>query len=105
MRPICLMAALVAAFFVSSAWAQPQCMPREVMTGGLVGKYGERLIGRGLTQPHGQKFELFIAPETGTWSAIVTLPTGLSCWIGRRSRQIVTPNSKGSDFQSNRRGW
>jgi hypothetical protein len=76
------MAALVAAFFAAPAWAQTQCLPREVVARGLAEKYGERLIARGLTDPRGQKFEIFVAPDTGTWSAVVTWPSGQSCWIG-----------------------
>jgi hypothetical protein len=82
MRTVCRIAALVAAFFAAPAWAQPPCMPRDDLARGLAERYGERLVARGLTDPQGQRFEVFVAPDTGTWSAIVTLPTGLACWIG-----------------------
>ncbi|MEM1386855.1 MAG: hypothetical protein AAF748_12950 [Pseudomonadota bacterium] len=55
-----------------------QCAPREKMVETLASKYGEVLAAGGL---RGEKHvvEIWAAPDTGSWTAIVTTAQGISC--------------------------
>ena len=73
-------AILAASLAASAAQAGEKCAPRPQVIERLVSGYGEtrQSIGLGGEQ---QVIETFAAAETGTWTIIVTLPTGMSCVI------------------------
>lgn len=54
------------------------CAPHASMVAQLVEKYGETRQSIGLTSGN-QLVELFASSETGSWSIIVTRPTGMTC--------------------------
>ncbi len=60
------------------ALAQSTCAPREALIKQLDGKYKETLTGGGLRNDN-QVLEIWTAPETGTWTALLTSANGLSC--------------------------
>ncbi len=65
-------------------WAQDQsgenCAAYEIVIAQLADKYGERRQSIGLSGS-GQVVEMFASPETGSWTIIVTRPSGISCLI------------------------
>jgi hypothetical protein len=82
-------ASLAAATFVltPSATASP-CGRHEELADYLAKHFFERRLGAGLTRD-GKLLEIFIS-EKGTWTILVSLPTGISCivsegtdWHGR----------------------
>jgi hypothetical protein len=60
------------------ATADP-CGPHKELTRHLADHYSERHRGRGLTRD-GRLLEILIS-EKGTWTVLVSLPTGLSCIV------------------------
>jgi len=70
--------ALAVAISANFAWAQSSnCAPRAQVLERLVSDFGESVTFEGL---FGQGiFELHLSTETGTWTATVTLPTGVTC--------------------------
>ena len=62
------------------AFAQPSrvCAPRATVVEQLEGSWGEVRRSAGLGASN-RLIELFVAEETGTWTIIATLPTGLTC--------------------------
>jgi predicted butyrate kinase (DUF1464 family) len=75
------LAIAVLALSATPALAQQPCAPShavmaEALTGG---KYREQPTFMGITSGSGAKFELWLNPETGTWTATVEQPTGATC--------------------------
>lgn len=61
------------------AMAQPQnCGPRDLLVAQLTKKYGEVPAAGGLRSAS-QMMEIWAAPETGSWTALVTTAEGISC--------------------------
>jgi hypothetical protein len=64
---------------MASASAQDEqvCADREEVTASLIGQWGElpTVVGRTPTQV----MEVWLNPETGTWTLVITSPTGVSC--------------------------
>ncbi len=54
------------------------CAPRDAVVSRLATKYGEVLAAGGLRNA-GQLVEIWAAPDTGHWTALVTTPEGISC--------------------------
>lgn len=72
---------LVGAIFASAVHAQQaQCAPTAQVLDALVNKYGEQQITHGAT-PSGAIIQVWANAETGTWSAIVHRPDGVSCLV------------------------
>lgn len=61
--------------------APAACALRDVLAARLETKYGEAVLGRGLTA-EGAMVEIWASPGTGTWSIVVTSPAGLACLLG-----------------------
>lgn len=74
----------VGAFFLSgttSAQAQSnQCAARDQVVERLGEKYGETRQSIGLGANNGV-VEVFASDETGTWTIIITMPTGVACLV------------------------
>ncbi len=60
------------------ARAQANCAPRETVIERLKTGYGEGLAGGGL-QSAAQIVEVWAAPETGTWTILMTRADGNTC--------------------------
>jgi hypothetical protein len=77
-------AALGAAFLllvcVSEAAAQAVCLPRGQALEHLAAKYGEAPVARGVTGIGGL-LEVLASPSGGTWTILVTRPSGRSCVV------------------------
>ncbi len=60
--------------------AQQVCAPHEKAALQLEEKFDEQVIGRGLTPNGKAMFELFVS-ESGSWTVIVSEPSGRSCVV------------------------
>ena len=60
--------------------AQQVCVPHEKVKLQLEEKFDEQVIGRGLTPNGKAMFELFVS-ESGSWTVIVSEPSGRSCVV------------------------
>jgi hypothetical protein len=63
-----------------AAAAEQLCLPREDAIAQLGAQFGERPIGRGLTQGGETMVELFVS-ASGTWTVMLTDTAGLSCLV------------------------
>ncbi|MBN2906614.1 MAG: hypothetical protein JXJ18_07900 [Rhodobacteraceae bacterium] len=62
------------------AQTPPQCGPRADVLATLAARYGEARQALGLAA-NSAVVELLANPETGSWTIIATLPSGISCLI------------------------
>lgn len=80
-------AAAIAALLTLPAQAEANCGPRQNVVEQLTEKYGEAPYVRGLaasppntpTNASPPMVELWVSEVTGTWTFVVTTPTGMSC--------------------------
>lgn len=84
-RYILVLSLGVGAILVSTQSMQAQaesgsCAPHESVVEQLAQKYGETRQSFGLAQ-NAQVVELFASLETGSWTIIITRPTGISCMV------------------------
>lgn len=71
------------ALFASPALSQGGCGPRDAIIAWLADEYGETIRSRGLA---GERvLEIFASSESGTWTIIMTLPSGMSCLMAHGS--------------------
>ena len=66
--------------FAAAAQGGATCAERGAVIEQLRKGYGEHRHSLGL-QPNGGVIETFANPETGSWTIIVSLPSGLSCML------------------------
>jgi len=65
----------------AASWAQRSaCGERSSIVERLSNKYGESRRSMGLNHNNGV-VEVFASEETGTWTILLTMPTGQSCLI------------------------
>ena len=80
----------------ASAAQAPPCGPRSTVIATLGDKYGESIIGRGLTATGGV-LEFYANPASGTFSAVLSVPQGgavFSCLVtAGKDWQIITPKT------------
>lgn len=77
------LAALAVLVTIASSTASAQgvpCGPSQALTARLAGEYGEAVTGGGIDAA-GRLLRIFANAETGTWTAVVTSPEGLSCIV------------------------
>ena len=75
-----LIALIVGSFLLSpAALAQPVCGQHNSVSDNLKKSYSEAPVSMGLT-PDGGVLEVFASKE-GSWSMVVTQPSGISCLI------------------------
>ncbi len=80
-RKMCLAAATALALAsTTSAEAQQNCGPRNVVVERLQGHYGEARQSIGMAT-QGRVVEVFASTETRTWTITVTLPNGMTCLV------------------------
>ena len=78
------------------------CGDRDEIVAGLRSDHGEQRMAIGL-QRNTRVMETFANPETGTWTIIMTLPTGEACLVAaghgfeqRGLRKVAPTSQKGS---------
>lgn len=71
-------AALVAAFFVPAALV---CLPHDEMERTLSRDHGETLTAWG-AENRGGLLQVFVNPETGSWTMVIVAPNGTACAVG-----------------------
>ena len=78
------------------------CGDRTKIVERLTSHYGEVRTGAGLT-PNNGMMEIFASAEKGTWTILITMPSGMSCllaagqdWQG--GPEVLTAPSKGDDL-------
>lgn len=67
------------------------CGQRAQIVERLAERYGEHRTGRGLAHNNGL-VELFASEETGTWTILITLPTGETCMVAAGDFWEQTPS-------------
>lgn len=74
--------ALLACLIAAPAVAQdgPPCGPRDGIVAALSQQFGEEPAGMGISD-EGPVMEVFANARTGTWTALVSDPSGQSCII------------------------
>lgn len=95
--------ALITGFAAFLAFCQPapaqgrNCAPRASLITQLSERYGERLQNQGLTQA-GHMFEIFADTQSGSWTLLISLPSGLSCIAaaGRSFEPVYQPSGQGA---------
>lgn len=65
---------------VASAQDQASCAERTAVVDRLATRYGETRKSAGLNQQNGM-VEVFASDDTGTWTILVTMPSGMSCLL------------------------
>ena len=81
---------------VSASAQGASCANRDIIVERLAAKYGETRQSAGLNQNNGM-VEIFASQETGTWTILVTMPTGVSCLMAAgRAWQGVAELSQSS---------
>ncbi|MEO0912988.1 MAG: hypothetical protein AAFY59_08360 [Pseudomonadota bacterium] len=64
----------------SAAAQQRPCGERDQIVERLGNKYGEARTARGLSHNNGM-VEVYASEETGTWTILITLPSGETCLV------------------------
>lgn len=70
----------IAATTQASAQSQRNCGPREAVVGRLASGYGETRQSVGIGSNNAM-VEVFASDDTGSWTILVTLPTGVTCLV------------------------
>lgn len=85
---------LMAVLFIligQAAYAQPNCIHRNIVGERLTENFGETVHSRGLS-PSGQAIvETWVNQETGSWTITVTKPSGMSCLVASGQMFEVMP--------------
>lgn len=87
----------LAALLACPAWAQRQnCGPRPDVVQMLENKYGESRQGIGFSR-QGGVIEIYANIETGSWTILISLATGLSCisHVGQGYENLTEPAVEG----------
>ena len=87
--------AAVIALTATPVHAQATCAARDTVVAKLQMDYGESLTGGGL-QSARQVMEVWAAPDTGTWTLLMTRADGIACviasgtnWHQQRPESVV----------------
>ena len=71
-----------------------QCGAHDAVAGQLAKTYGEQARSMGLAEDN-TVMELYAAPQTGTWTLTVTLPSGMTCLVASGNNfETVTPTAQ-----------
>lgn len=71
---------ILSGFVTEPAWGQVVCNPRAEIAASLLREHAEVPRAMGVTN-RGAVLEVFVAPS-GTWTLVVTVPSGMSCLTG-----------------------
>jgi hypothetical protein len=83
MKKMTFLAAVLLAMMTVPAVAQGEnvCAPREMVVESLKTEYGELVQVRALVHHERAFLELFVNPDTGSWTVTVTGVNGLACLL------------------------
>ncbi len=98
-KAIGLTLALMTIPMMGLAQGQPRCGERESGVAGLANTYGESLQMQGI-MPNGEILEIFGNTATGTWTALISNPNGISCNVAdgqNFTRLDLPPAPQGED--------
>ena len=84
--------ATVFTLFATTATAQVACQTREYALNSLQNKFGERRQSIGLDHKD-RLMEIFVNPETRSWTIVITTPDGTSCAIASGKAYDVVPTA------------
>lgn len=102
-RAMGLSAFLMTAAIATPGFAQGElmCAPRDEVVKQLGAQFSETAVSRGLTGD-GMLLEVFASPQ-GTWTAVLSEPTGVSCLVsGGEAWQSVDPSLRtGTEAHTN----
>lgn len=73
------LAALIA--LPTASHSAPKCGPRDMVVKNMKDSYGETQQYVGLTEDGSAVIEMYANRETGTWTLVVTGPTGKMCLV------------------------
>ncbi len=68
------------------------CALRDTLVASLEARFDERRVAVGLQSPT-QLLEILAAPETGTWTALLTDPNGVSCIVASGTHWHLVPDA------------
>jgi len=74
------------------AAAEPLCGDRDMIAERLASEYGEVRHGAGMVG-HGRIMEIFISPERGSWTILITHAGGPTCVVAAGESWEVVPVS------------
>jgi hypothetical protein len=80
-RILSLVAIILIAGTPTVAQQNDNCAERNVIVINLAEKYGESVVGYGLLDNGASVLEMHANVETGTWTALHTMPSGMSCIV------------------------
>ncbi len=96
MRIIIFLIVLAICLVAFEVLAQPECMLRDTMVSYLENRYSERHVSTGLTYT-GRLLEIFATDDKTSWTAILTNPKGVSCYLTSGAEwQSFNPEDKGT---------
>jgi len=77
------LALAVLALTAMPAMAQQPCAPSRAAMAGVIsgGKYQEQPVIQGMASDGQYRFELWANPDTGTWTATMQQPNGMTCIV------------------------
>lgn len=80
MKTLVALSALTLAFASPALAQQRTCGNRAAIVERLDSKYGEQPAGMGLSNSNSM-VEVFASEETGTWTILITMPSGQTCLV------------------------
>lgn len=99
MKKALILAALVSPLALSMctapAFAQQNCAERAVIADRLSSDYGEQQQSMGLSA--GGIVEIWANTDTGSWTILVTEPSGLSCLVASGNNFVITGDAPEGD--------
>ena len=94
-----LLAALAAFFSCTTARAQAPCMAHDMLAMQLDKKFGETVVARGLVAG-GTLLEIFANSAHGSWTLVLSYPSGVSCIRAAGKGWTLVPEQKRPDGQT-----
>ncbi len=88
--------ATLALVCAAPAVAQPQCLPRPNMMEMLADQFHEARQSMALSMG-GSVIEVFANLQTGTWTAVETMPDGMACIVSFGDNYQVIAEPQGVD--------
>lgn len=90
---VAALAAVTGLFAMTPPAMAGPCGARQTIVDGLAATYMEKRVGMGLTGA-GQLLEIFVSP-TGTWTIVVTVPSGQACIVAGGDAWMPEPKPPG----------
>jgi hypothetical protein len=91
---VCACFGLTGPVFAAPFSAEPVCDERAKLVAALQEQFGEQHLAVGLEEEGTHMLEIWVSPDNGTWSILMTEPDGTSCLAAAGSDWAVTPSPK-----------